>query len=87
MCECLCVSLCVRLQACPLEFSCSTPFCVSCRQVRRLFEKAVSYAKLRFLSAPPGSMPTILMEDVIGKEPSRATNPELDAALAVSCRL
>jgi hypothetical protein len=53
------------------------------RTVRKLFESAVSSAKLRFYGAAPGAQPTIAMEDIIGKEPTRESNPALDAALQV----
>lgn len=39
------------------------------RDVRRLFERAVSSAKLRFFSGGEGARPTISMEDIIGMRP------------------
>ncbi len=53
------------------------------RTVRKLFESAVSSAKLRFLAAGPGARPTIQMVDIIGSEPTRESNAALDAALTV----
>jgi AAA+ superfamily predicted ATPase len=47
------------------------------RDVRKLFESAISFAKMHF----DGGKPTILMEDVIGKEPSAENIPELRSAL------
>ena len=42
----------------------------------------LSYAVVcRYYGAAGGAIPTLIMEDVIGKEPTRASNPELDAAL------
>ncbi len=47
------------------------------RSVRVLFERAVSNAKLRYKE----DRPTLLVEDVIGKRPTRENIPELDKAL------
>ena len=52
------------------------------RTLRKHFEQAMSSAKLRYLDARPGEAPRILMCDVLGPEPTRETNPKLDAALA-----
>ena len=49
------------------------------RDVRKLFESSASYAKMRFQRGD--DKPTIRVEDVIGVEPSRETNAELNAAL------
>jgi hypothetical protein len=46
------------------------------RSVRQLFDKAASEAKMRF--DPSSGKPRIIVEDVIGKPPERAKNPELD---------
>lgn len=50
------------------------------RSVRNLFESVIGNAEQLFLQNPH-SPPEILMEHVIGKEPSPEKNPELDAAL------
>lgn len=50
------------------------------RAVRNLFESVIAHAEQDYLNSPENP-PEILMEHVIGKEPSRATNPELDEAL------
>jgi hypothetical protein len=51
------------------------------RAVRSLFDASVGEAKLRYLtSAKP--KPTLIVTDVIGREPTRGNIPALDAALA-----
>ena len=50
------------------------------RSVRKLFESAVSQAKLRYLDEND-SETTITIEDVIGKEPTEENIPELASAL------
>jgi Cdc6-like AAA superfamily ATPase len=47
------------------------------RTVRQLFERAIGEAKHRYA----GGEPTMVVEDVIGKEPSREHVPELDAVM------
>jgi hypothetical protein len=52
------------------------------RDVRNLFQRTVSIAKMRFFrDERKDAIPTIVMEDVIGKEPLRNANAELDRAL------
>ena len=48
------------------------------RDVRKLFETSISYSKTRY--GLQDKVPTIVVEDVIGKEPSSETIPVLDAA-------
>ena len=47
------------------------------RSVRQMFERAIGEAKHRYV----GGEPTMMVEDVIGKEPTRENVPELDAVL------
>ena len=53
--------------------------------MRKLFEVAVSRAKVRYYSDDPTQhaekCPTLTIKDVIGEPPNRKTNPELNGAL------
>lgn len=51
------------------------------RELRQLYEKAVSEAKLRFLEDDSGAPPSFQMQDIIGLRPDRSTNPALDRVL------
>jgi len=50
------------------------------REARKLFESSISFAKKRFFDETD-KVPTIRVEDVIGRKPSREENEELDTAL------
>jgi Cdc6-like AAA superfamily ATPase len=51
------------------------------REVRKLFEAAIQAGKLRWFQAGQDMAPTLVVEDIIGPEPSEATIPALRDAM------